>query len=130
LDRCAAIKPNGEQCGALAPRGSEYCWNHDPRFAEDRQRKAAKGGRRGGRGRVSPVSVELKRLQEVFEKLCDDVLEGSVDKSAAAVAIQALNGARACVTGTLKAKEQEEFEQRLEELEEAVEASPGGRHAA
>jgi hypothetical protein len=130
MDRCAAVKPNRERCGALAPRGSEYCWNHDPRFAEDRQRKASKGGRRGGRGRTNPVSVELKRLQEVFEKLCDDVLEGTVDKSAAAVAIQALNGARACVTGTLKAKEQEEFEQRLEELEEAVEASPGGGRAA
>jgi hypothetical protein len=92
--------------------------------------QSRKGGRRGGRGRISPVSVELKRLQEVFEKLCDDVLEGNVDKSAAAVAIQALNGARACVTGTLKAREQEEFEVRLQELEEALEASPGGRHAA
>jgi len=129
MDRCVAIKPNGERCGAGAIGGSEYCWNHDPRFAEDRQRKAAKGGRRGGRGRTNPVSVELKRLQEVFEKLCDDVLEGTVDKSAAAVAIQALNGARACVTGTLKAKEQEELEQRLEELEEAVEHG-GGRYAA
>jgi alkylhydroperoxidase family enzyme len=123
VDRCVGVKPSGERCGALAPRGSEYCWNHDPRYAEERQRKAKKGARLGGRGRINPVSAELRRLQGVFEKLCDDVLEGNVDKSAAAVAIQALNGARACVTGTLKAREQEEFEVRLQELEEALQRS-------
>jgi hypothetical protein len=48
------------------------------------------------------------------------VLEGKQDRSAAAVAIQALNGARGCLVGALKAREQEELARELEELKSYV----------
>jgi hypothetical protein len=119
MARCSAIKPNGERCGGKAIEGSEWCWNHDPSYAEERRRNASKGGRRAGRGRPSPATAELVRLQKRFEDLADEVLSGAVARSDAAVVAQLLNGARACVRDSLSAREQEELEQRLEELEAA-----------
>jgi hypothetical protein len=66
---------------------SAYCLNHAPNAEELRRRRNSKGGRTGGRGRPS---VELKRLQQRFEELADNVLEGTADRGATAVAVQAL----------------------------------------
>jgi hypothetical protein len=118
LSRCAAIKPDGERCRVSAIQGSEWCWNHDPNHADERRRHGSRGGKRGGRGR--PVS-ELGRLGARFEELANQVLRGEVDRADGAVAGQLLNGARACVRDSLKAKEVEELETRLEELERVLE---------
>ena len=115
---CAAIKPDGARCKARAMKGSQWCFNHHPDYSQERQRNASKGGRRGGRGR--PVS-ELSRLQARFEELAEQVLSGEVERGVGAVAAQLLNGARACVATRLKAIEQEEVLERLEELEQIVE---------
>jgi hypothetical protein len=58
--------------------------------------------------------------------LADDVLEGSVDKGAAAVAGQLLNTYLRAVAVELKAREQLELVERLEALEQAVESRRGG----
>ena len=71
MSKCSAIKANGQRCGGRAIDGSQWCWNHDPAYAEARQRNASKGGKRGGRGRPS---AELARLQERFEELAEKVL--------------------------------------------------------
>ncbi len=118
MDRCSAIKPNGERCGGRAIEGSDWCWNHSPAYAEARKRNASKGGKRAGRGRPSPATVELTRLQGRFEDLADKVLSSEVERGDGAVAAQLLNGARACVLGLLKAREVEELEARLESLEQ------------
>jgi hypothetical protein len=65
--------------------------------------------------------TELARLGTRFEELADMVLRGKVDRADGAVAGQLLNGARACVRDGLKAREQEELEGRLEELERVLE---------
>jgi hypothetical protein len=119
MSRCTAIKPNGERCKGRAIEGSEWCWNHDPAHADKHRRHGSKGGKRGGRGR--PVA-ELARLGTRFEELADMVLRGEVDRADGAVAGQLLNGARACMRDGLKAKEVEELEQRLEELEQLMAA--------
>jgi hypothetical protein len=116
MSTCAAIKRDGGRCSAVLSPGETYCYNHDPARAEERRRNASKAGKRGGSGRPSTVSGELARLQRVFEEIADDVLEGRLDKANAAVAIQALNGARGCVVGVLKAREQEELVREVEEL--------------
>jgi hypothetical protein len=123
MDRCRAIKPDGERCGGRAIEGSELCWNHDPTYAEARRRNAAKGGRRAGRGRPSPVSSELVRLQGHFEEIAEKVLAGEVERGDGAVVAQLLNGARACVLGLLKAREHEELIERVEELERRLQSS-------
>jgi hypothetical protein len=128
MSRCSTIKANGQRCAGRAIAGSQWCWNHDPAYAEARRRNATKGGRRGGRGRPS---AELARLQERFEELVERVLSGEVERGVGAVVGQLLNGARACVRDGLAAREQEELVARLEEVEQILEQRKGdGRWGA
>jgi hypothetical protein len=120
---CSGIRADSGRCKAQAIRGSDYCFNHHPDYEAARQRRASKGGKRGGRGR--PVS-ELGRLQGRFEELAEQVLAGEIERASAAVACQLLNGARACVRDALAAREQEELVERLEALEGALEQTRGG----
>jgi hypothetical protein len=115
---CAGIKADGGRCKAQAIHDSQWCFNHHPDYEEQRRRRASKGGKRGGRGRPSS---ELARLQARFEELAEQVLSGEVERGVGAVAAQLLNGARACVATRLKAIEQEDVLERLEELEQIVE---------
>jgi len=120
MARCSGIRADGGRCGAQAIRSSEYCVNHHPDYEDARRRRNSKGGRRGGRGR--PVS-ELARLGARFEELADKVLSGEVERGVGAVAGQLLNGARACVRDALAAREQQELVERLERLEESLQAN-------
>ena len=124
MARCAAIKPNGERCKVEAIPDAQWCWSHHPDHAEQRRRRAVRGGSAGGRGRPS---AELARLQARFEELAEMVLRGEVERGVGAVAGQLLNGARACVRDGLAAREQEELVARLEALEEALENRKGDR---
>jgi hypothetical protein len=111
---CSGITGAGGRCKAIAISGSDYCYAHHPDRVEARRKAASKGGKRGGRGR--PVA-ELSDLKQRFEELAEEVLDGRVEKGAAAVAGQLLNYAVRAVAVGLKAKEVEELEGRLEELE-------------
>jgi hypothetical protein len=122
MSTCAGIRADGGRCGGQAIRDSQWCFSHHPDYAEERRRRGSKGGKRGGRGRPSPATAELARLQGRFEDLADQVLSGAVDRSDAAVVSQLLNGARACVRDSLSAREQEVLEPRLEELEQLLAA--------
>ncbi len=114
MPACAFIKASGDRCRAQAMRDSQWCYVHNPDLAEARARSNRKGGKRGGRGR--PVA-ELSELKRRFEGLAEDVLRGRLDRADAAVAGQLLNYAVRAVAVGLKAKEVEELEGRLEELE-------------
>jgi hypothetical protein len=116
--KCAAITAGGGKCKRNADHPSNYCYSHDPERAAERKKYAAQGGVM--KHKRATISAELTRLQGVFEKLAEDVLEGRQERGAAAVAIQALNGARGCVIGALKAREQEELARELEELKSYV----------
>ena len=122
MSQCTAITRGGERCKGVAIDASGLCYSHDPNRADARKRAARKGGKRGGRGR--PV-VELSQLKLRFERLADDVLSGKVDRADAAVTGQLLNYAVRAVAVRLKAKEVEELETRLEELESLLEQRKG-----
>jgi hypothetical protein len=115
--RCTYKTRDGRPCGARAIGSNHGCWNHDPDYQLARLRNARKGGQRGGRGRSTPGTIDLQRLQNRFEALSNQVLEGKIDRSDAAVACQLLNGARSCIVASAKIKEVQEFEERLEALE-------------
>jgi hypothetical protein len=119
MGKCTAITRGGDRCRGVAIEGSDYCYAHHPDHEQDRRLAARKGGKRGGRGRPSS---ELARLQKRFEELAEGVLSGDVDRAAGAVAGQLLNGARACVRDGLTAREQEELVERLEQMEEMLQA--------
>jgi alkylhydroperoxidase family enzyme len=127
MAKCAAITAAGSACKGVPMPGEAYCYVHHPDTKEERRKHGSKGGRRGGRGRPSPISAELTRLQAVFEDLAQRIEQGDIDRSRAAVAIQAYNGARACLASMLKAKELEELEERIVELEERYQHENGPR---
>jgi hypothetical protein len=116
MAQCTAIKQGGERCKGTAIDTAGYCYAHHPEHAGDRTRAARKGGKRGGRGR--PMS-ELAALKSETAEIRRKLLEGELPSNLAAVANQLLGTEVRIVSETLKAKEQEEFEARLEELEEA-----------
>ena len=103
--------------------GSDLCWSHDPDHAEERRRRASKGGKRGGRGRPQAELADIKRR---LSDLADDVLERREDRADAAVVSQVLNVYLRAVSVELKVREQQEILERLEELETLLERQKGG----
>jgi len=97
---------------------AEWCWSHHPDYEEARRRRASRGGKRGGRGRPAG---ELQSIKQRLSDLADDVLEGNVERGDAAVASQVLNVYLRAVSVEMKVREQQELEERLTELEEALE---------
>jgi hypothetical protein len=121
---CAFIKADGGRCRSQAMSKSEWCFNHHPEYEEQRRKRASKGGRRGGKGRPSTV---LQRLQARLEELAEMVLEGGVDQDLASTAGRLLNYSGNQMKNFLAAREAEDLEERLAELEEALERQKGER---
>jgi hypothetical protein len=119
---CSGTKADGGRCRAQAIRDSEWCFSHHPDYEEARRRRGSKGGRRGGRGR--PVA-ELAALRDENAHIRRRLLEGELQPGVAAVAVQSLNCDIRAVSATLKAKEVEELEGRLRELETLMAARKG-----
>ena len=120
MARCAAIKPSGERCKVEAIPDAEWCWSHHPDHAEERRRRAARGGRAGGRGRTNH---ELTAIKDLLEDLTNRVLQtegyAPLSRGAAAVANQLLNTRLRAVEQERRNKESEDLEARIEALERA-----------
>jgi hypothetical protein len=110
--RCAGIKRDGGRCTVIVNESQTYCYQHDPKRAEERRRNASRAAR-------SKPSRELVGIKQRLSDLADDVLEGRQDKGVAAVASQVLNVYLRAVSVELKVREQQELIERLEALEEA-----------
>ena len=123
MAKCSGITQAGTACKGTPIEGSQWCFVHHPDHVQERRRHGSKGGRRGGRGR--PVA-ELGALREENHDIRRRLLEGELQPGVAAVAIQSLNTDIRAVGAILKAREQEELEQRLAELEQALESKKGG----
>ena len=126
MTKCGFIRPDGRACRALPMKGEGWCYTHHPAQTERRRREGAKGGRRGGRGRPGG-DKELVTIKKRLRQLADDVLEGSVERSDAAVASQVLNVFLRAVSVELKVREQQELTERIEELEQALENQKASR---
>jgi formiminotetrahydrofolate cyclodeaminase len=114
---CAGIKRDGGRCTVIVNGSQTYCYQHDPKRAEERRRNASRAAR-------SKPSRELADIKERLSNLADAVLaedpEKRVDKGVAAVASQVLNVYLRAVSVELKAREQLELVERLEVLEETL----------
>jgi hypothetical protein len=73
--------------------------------------------------------VEVSALKHRFEELAEDVLGGRIDRADAVVVGQLWNYAVRAVAVALKAKEVEELEGRLEQLESLLESRDEGSSA-
>ena len=118
MPACGFIKPTGEVCKALPMKGEGWCYVHHPSYRERRRRDGSKGGKRGGRGR--PVA-ELAALRAENADVRRRLLEGELLPNVAAVAVQSLNADARLVVAALKAREAEELEARIGELEAMME---------
>lgn len=123
---CAGKKRDGGRCTATVEPPQTYCWWHDPANAEKRRRAASRGGKGAG-GR------EIRDLKRRISETIEAVLDGSVERGPAAVAIQGFNALRGALELERKVREVDELEGRIEELERAAEegghgAGRGRRH--
>jgi hypothetical protein len=114
LAKCTAITRGGDRCKGIAIDSSGYCYAHHPDHADARKRAAHRGGKRGGRGR--PIA-ELGNLRHENADIRCRLLEGELLPNVAAVAVQSINTDIRAVGATLKAREQEELAERVQELE-------------
>jgi hypothetical protein len=122
MSRCASIRAGGGRCKAEAMPEAQWCWNHHPDYEQARRRRASKGGKRGGRGR--PIA-ELSSLRDENAQIRRRLLEGELLPNVAAVAVQSINTDIRAVGAAMKAREQEELVERLQDLEEALEQRKG-----
>ena len=128
MAKCSGITQAGTACKGIPIDASGYCYAHHPNHADERRRHGSRGGKRGGRGRPQ---AELSDIKRRLSDLADEVLAGTVNRSAAAVASQVLNVYLRAVSVELKVTEQRELIDRLEALE-ATQAQnrKGGRWGA
>ena len=128
MAKCSGITQAGTACKGIPIEGSQWCHAHHPDRVDERRRHGSRGGKRGGRGRPQ---AELSDIKRRLSDLADEVLAGTVNRSAAAVASQVLNVYLRAVSVELKVTEQRELIDRLEALE-ATQAQnrKGGRWGA
>jgi hypothetical protein len=124
LAKCAGITQAGTACKGIPIDGSQWCYVHHPNRIEERRRHGSKGGRRGGRGR--PIA-DLGALRDENAQIRRRLLERELLPNVAAVAVQSINTDIRAVGVAMKAREQEELVERLEEIEEALEQRKGER---
>jgi hypothetical protein len=127
MPRCAGNKGDGTPCERIVGASHEYCYAHNPAFAEDRKRAASKAARSPA---TSRSSREIRQIKGRLEDLYGAVLQGSVTRQAAAVANQIANTQLRAIELERRVHEQDELEGRLDELNDLLEAAEGStRHA-
>ena len=110
MARCAGIKRDGGRCTVIVAPEQTYCYQHDPSRAEERRRNASRGGRMRGSGEIAELKKQLKDLAA-------GVLDGEVERGAAAVVNQIIQTRARLLELERRIKEVEELEVRLEALE-------------
>ena len=125
--KCSGITQVGTACKGIPIEGSQWCHAHHPDRSDERRRHGSRGGKRGGRGRPQ---VEVNAIKAQLQDLVDGVLDGKIERADAAVVGQLLGTLVRAVGVELKVREQLEVIERLETLEEGLQAQKGSRYGA
>jgi hypothetical protein len=120
MPRCAGKKGDGSPCERIVGSSREYCYAHDPAFAEDRKKAAAKAAKSPTKGRSN---TEIREIKGQLRHLYDAVLEGVVGRQDAAVANQIANSQLRAIELERRVREQDELEERVDELEDLLEVA-------
>src|SRR5829696_5483700 len=123
MPQCSGFKRDGSRCTATVNPLHTHCWWHDPANAERRRRAASRGGK-GKAGRA------VKELHTLLEDLTKRVIDGELETSRGAVANQLIGTRIRLFEYERRLKELEEFEDRLEVLEQAQQQEAGNRWRA
>jgi hypothetical protein len=127
MGRCAGKKGDGSPCERIVSALHEYCYAHDPAYAEERRKAASKAAKSPARSRST---TEIREIKGRLKDLYTEVLEGRAERAAAAVANQIANTQLRAIELERRVREQDELEERLDELEGLLEeAESTTRHA-
>ena len=119
MAKCSGITQAGTACKGIPIDGSQWCYAHSPDHDQERRRHGMRGGKRGGRGRpVAELAALRVENAEIRRRLLEGGDEEGLAPNVAAVAIQSINCDARAIVAALKAREAEEFEARLEALEQ------------
>ena len=121
--KCRGAKRDGSRCTVAVNPPQIYCWWHAPDNSAKRQKAAARGGK-GKAGRA------LKELHALLEDLTKRVIDGELETSRGAVANQLIGTRIRLFEYERRLKELEEFEARIEALEQAQHQKAGNRWRA
>jgi hypothetical protein len=124
MAKCPGIKRDGGRCTVIV-NGSQttYCYQHDPKRAEERKRNASRAAR-------SKPSREMAVLKDQLRAVADGVLSGAVEPKRGAVAVQALSALTRALEQERKIKEADELTERLDALEDLVNQAESNRSHA
>ena len=122
MPRCAGKKGDGTPCERIVGSSQEYCYAHDPAFAENRKRAASKAARSPAKSRST---TEIREIKVKLKDLYAAVLEGGAERAAAAVANQIANTQLRAIELERRVREQDELEERLDELGDLLEEAEG-----
>ncbi len=111
---CIFVKKNGDTCGALAMKNSDFCFFHNPETETKRQETK----RKGGKSKVIVVkgkfpAVKIKKVSDVVKFLTDlinGVLIGEID-------LRISTGLTYIANSVLKGLELSQVESRIDKLE-------------
>ena len=123
MPRCAGLKRDGGQCTTIVPPSQTHCYQHDPERAEERRLNAS----RAGRARHDP---EIREIKKLLKDLYSGVLEGRVERAAAAVANQVANTRLRAIEVERRMREADELEERLDEMEDVLEKAERRRYVS
>src|SRR4051812_46257797 len=80
--QCAGIRRDGGRCTAVVNGSQEYCYQHDPAYAERRKAAASKAAR------SKHQDTELTQVKARLRELAEGVIEGTFSRADASVAGQ------------------------------------------
>ncbi len=113
MARCAGTRRAGGQCTTIVKPPQTHCYQHDPARAGERSRNASRAAR-------TKPSREITSIKTQLAEMVDTVLAGVVPTAPYAVANQLLNTRLRAIEIERKAKETDELEARLADLEQAT----------
>jgi hypothetical protein len=111
---CTAITKGGTRCRLDASYGS-YCYQHSPQTADERKQRASKGGKAGGNGRSG--GDEVVEAKKYTRGILAKLLNGSIHRGDATAAFMGINTLARLIEQERKMRADEEFEERLVEVE-------------
>jgi hypothetical protein len=85
MAKCSARKKDGAPCTLDATHPDGMCWAHSTYTEENRRRGKVKGGK------AKPGLARLAEIDKALTELASGVMDGTMDRARAAIAIQALN---------------------------------------
>jgi|SRR5215217_4963556 len=124
VKKCDAIKQDGGRCERIVGQSQSYCYSHDPNRAEERRQAASKAAKAKNAG------SELVEIKVHLKEIAEGVIEGTIQTGRGSVVSQIYGVLLRAIEQERKIKELEEFEERLEALEQAQQQKAGNRWRA